>query len=191
VVTPKKPPFLYVLAAFGLVLGTLGGMDGATSVMAYSALSRDEYTKVRQQALLGDQSDPALIKLIERHADVEYARRNVAIPLGAMNFILSSLLFLGCGRALRGQAWGLSAWQLAAAASIPYTVLACAFWLVRARELDVVYQATELREAVSMSIGLSVLRLLMFFKTALELLYFAASWLYLRRPQVRALFPAA
>jgi len=189
-VVPKQPPFLKVLAVFGLVLGTLGGMDGATSALAYSALSRDEFVKARQQTV-DEQIGEPMVKLIERSADVEYARRNVAIPLGVMNLLLSVLLFMGCGRALRGQTWGAAAWQMAAAASIPYTLLATAFSVVLSRELDAAYHAMEGSEAILMTIGMSLRRLGVYFKTALEVLYFAVCWFYLRRPQIRALFPAA
>src|SRR5258706_907512 len=70
-------------------------------------------------------------QLFERVAGAIYDRRGAALPLAAMNVILSTLLFLGCGRALRGNPWGLSAWTVPAAASIPYQLPDAGYALVK------------------------------------------------------------
>jgi hypothetical protein len=189
VAQPQKPPLFYILAAFGLVLGLFGGMSAISNGLSL-LMTRDEYVSATREGAekLAPAAKDDVLHMVERQADAVYSRRNVALPLAAMNVILSGLLFLGCGRALRGQAWGISAWQLAAAASIPYTLLACAFALVQARELRTVFEETPgPLGALSGSI-LAMQRLLTLLKTTLELIYFAAVWLYLRRPAIRQLF---
>jgi hypothetical protein len=175
----QRPALFYILAAFGLVLGAFGGMSSVSNGLSL-LMTRDEYVSASRETAekLAPPAQDDLLKLVERQADTLYSRRNVALPLAAMNFILSTLLFLGCGRAMRGQAWGWSAWQLAATASNPYTILAGAFALVQARELQSVLEPSLLL----------IQRLWAEVKTAFELVYFVTVSLYLRRPAIRQLF---
>ncbi len=189
-----KPRFFKLLVAFGMVLGGFGAFYTlASSLPLFS--SRDQFVAACREA--GEQQAAAMSSLgskeevmhmFELQADARYSRRNVQLPLAAMNIILSLLLFAGCTRALRGQMWGLSAWTLAALASIPYTVLDVAFSIVQARDLSAAYR--DLGTSVSMIFGSSlVLQTLMsMMKATLELLYFGTCLLYLRRPQITQLF---
>ena len=184
-----KPTFLKVLAGFGLALGCFGAISAISSALLFTH-TRDEYVTLLRDSTV--KSAPSAteqqVKLIEQEADALYSRRNVALPLAGMNLILSSLLFFGCGRAARGQLWGLQAWQLAAAASIPYTILACAFALVQMRELRPIIDATPGPDGAFALMESAVERMLTVGKTALEVIYFVASWLYLRTPGVRVLY---
>ena len=190
---PNKPPMLYVLAGFALVLGTFGTLY-ATSSAAQYLLSRDQFVQqYREQAekqlhLPGEHATrEQLLQLCEREADALYARRGLSISLAAMNAILSMLLFAGAARAMRGLKWGLSAWSLAASASIPYTVLALTASIVEARDLLAIY-----RPLGALGDDLSFARRLLLawseVKAAVEILYFGACVIYLRRPSLRKLF---
>jgi hypothetical protein len=189
VAAPEKPPLLYLLAAFGLVLGSFGGMFALSKALPLTA-SRDQYVSAYREWF--DKLPAAKLEntqLPEKEADVIYSRRGVALPLAVMNIILSTLLFLGCGRALRGSLWGYSAWKFAALASVPYTVLASAFGLVQAREMGAAMPNDVI---VEMAMRLSVLKTIIL--DGLAVLYYVACLLYLRRPSIRALFlrpPAA
>jgi hypothetical protein len=183
-----KPALFYVLAAFGLLIGSFGGMF-ALSKAAPLLGSRDQYISAyREFAEKLPGHDAQSLKMAEQEADAIYSRRGVALPLAAMNLILSTLLFLGCGRALRGSPWGLSAWQLAVVASLPYTLLASAFAIVEAREIAA---AMPHDAVVELGVQLSILRTAIF--DGLAIVYYLVCILYLRRPAIRKRFlpPAA
>jgi hypothetical protein len=187
----SKPPLLYVLAAFGLVLGGFGTYY-AVGIGAPLLQSRDQYVsgirgfidKQTPESAAPDRDDT--LKLVEKQAEVLYSRRGVALPLAGMNVILSLLLFLGCARAMRGEPWGLSAWGLAAKASIPYVVLDCALSVGLSRERADRYRAAA--AAPGLMFGLQLKRLLTLMMAGAQLLYFAVCVLYLRRPSIRALY---
>ncbi len=193
---PSKPPFLYVLAAFGLLLGSFGTMYALSSASPF-LFTRDQYVNaVREEAenqlpMPADEGERAtMLKLEEREAELLYDRRNVALPLGAMNLILSLLLFAGAWRAMRGQAWGVSAWTLAAGASIPYTLLAIAFAAVESHHLIAAYRLTPGPIAELNVTKQRLKTMIIAFKSTVEVIYFFACWLYLRRPALRKLFEA-
>jgi hypothetical protein len=184
---------LFVLAAFGLVLGGFGGMyalaTGTQLLQTRDALIA--HVKEQAERLGADEQTTARA---QKEADAMYDRRGAHLPLVAANAILSWLLFLGCGRALRGNLWGFSAWKFAAAASVPYTVLACAFSLVQAGDFRAIYSSIPGAEGAALMLQLGLQRLGGLFLAAVELIYFVACVLYLRRPSIRALFlrpPAA
>jgi hypothetical protein len=85
--------------------------------------------------------------------------------MAAMDFILSMLLLAGCLRALRGTAWGWSAWKFACLLFLPYQALN----LLHAIKLN------ELQPAYLAAWGVACL-------------YYVISFWYLRRPQIAALF---
>src|SRR5690348_7917688 len=119
------PAFLYVLAAFGVVAGAFGGLQ-AISTGVILTKPREVYAqavRASNESFKPLVSDADLDKYSTRESDVRYSRRNAALPLAAVGLILSMLLFAGALRAMRGDPWGLSAWQLAAAASLPYQLL--------------------------------------------------------------------
>lgn len=191
----NKPPLLYVLAAFGLVLGSFGTLYALSSATPF-LLTRDQFLaayheEAERHPLLP--SEPAaraqFLELGEREADVLYARRGVQLPLAAMNLIVSLLLLAGTTQAMRGQAWGISAWSLGAAANVPYTVLALVFFLVESRELLAIYRgAGPVGEMSLYSHRLKALGAMI--TSTVEIVYFAAAWLYLRRPALRKLYQA-
>ena len=59
----------------------------------------------------------------EQMAGMLYDKRGVWLPLAAISLILNLLLLLGCLRALRGSAWGASAWSTACSVLLPFQVL--------------------------------------------------------------------
>jgi hypothetical protein len=183
VAAPEKPPLLYLLAAFGLVLGSFGGMFALSKALPLMS-TRDQYvTAYKEWFEKLPAAKEETTALAEKEADVIYSRRGVALPLAGMNIILSTLLFLGCGRALRGSPWGWSAWRFAAMASVPYTVLASAFALVQAREMAAAMPNDPI---VDMAMRLSVLKTVLL--DGLAIAYYVLCVLYLRRPSIRALF---
>jgi hypothetical protein len=193
---PSKPPLLYVLAAFGLVLGSFGTLYALSSASPF-LFTRDQYVSAmrdeaeKQLPLPAEVVDRnAMLALEEREAEVLYDRRGVALPLGAMNLILSLLLFAGAARAMRGHAWGVSAWTLAAAASVPYTLLAFAFTVVESRYLVAAYRLSPGPLAELNVTKQHLKTLVVGFKSGIEVLYFAICWVYLRRPALKRLFEA-
>ncbi len=189
----RRPTLLYVLASTGLLLGGLGSFYSGCHA-APLLQSRDQYLAAihdvaEHQALppeVGSKED--LMKAFDKQAEVVYSRRGVALPLDAMNFILSMLLFLGCGRALRGHTWGLQAWILAAMVSVPYTLLDCAFSIVQSRDLQNAYRDTSGMLGVVMMASTRLQILIAMVKSGVEILFFGICVIYLRRPNVRKLF---
>jgi hypothetical protein len=176
----------------------VGGFAGLFAVSSAVPLlqSRDQFVAAcREQAsrllLVQPQPKPAdreaFERLVEREAEVIYARRGAALPLAAMDVILSGLLFFGCARVLRREPWGLAAFELAAAVSIPYQLLDAAFGVVKARDLAQVLTASEAPFTEGLTHEVVPLIVL---KSCLAILYFGACTLYVRRPSIRALFPS-
>lgn len=186
---------LYVLAAFGLVLGGFGALSSASGGAALLR-SRDHYVdarrKLAEQAAgelpeqLGTRED--LVKVVAREADAQHRWRGVALPLAAMNLILSMLLFTGAMRAMRGDPWGWSAWLLAARASIAWVLLDVIFQVVQARDLQATLRETGGPLGMLSVARVSLQKMLVMLKATLELLYLVVCVLYLRRPSVRAYF---
>jgi len=193
VTAPARPPLLFILAAFGMILGGFGMLYAMTAGAALLA-PRDAYLQAHHEAAekqLGGATPEAreeLVRLTEKQADVIWSRRGVALPLAAIDLILSFLMLAGCLRALRGQSWGLSAWLLALKLSIPYVILDSAFSFVRARDMAAIYRDTTGPFGLMAQSMLSLQSLTTLVKSTLELLYCGAAILYLRRPQIRALF---
>ena len=122
----------------------------------------------------------------KREGEARYARRNAALPLAAMGGILSCLLLAGCLRAMRGDSWGVSAWALAASASIPYQLLATALALVTLHDLQRIFvEAPAAMMPMMMRIGIE--RLGSIVLAGLAILYFGACVIYLRTIRVRRL----
>ncbi len=183
------PPLLYVLAAFGVVAGSFGGLDAISTGVALTR-PRDVYVRAVRMANESFKPlvpAPELDRYSEREADGRYARRNAALPLAAVGLILSLLLFAGAMRAMRGDPWGLSAWQLAATASIPYQLLSTVLALATVRDLtrafaDVPSSAMMLVAKLELEMLRSIL------VCGIAVVYFGACVLYLRTPGVRRRF---
>jgi hypothetical protein len=180
-----------VLAIIGVVLGGSGAMYAITSAPLLLG-SRDAMVRAYRDSAAKGASPltPAdqLELMAEREADARYSRRNAQLPLYGIELIVSCLLFAGCSRALRGLAWGAAAWSLAATVAIPYQLLDTALTLVQARDLQAAF--------ITLPSPLNMARILWLdFSTlgsvlvgGVEILYFAACLVYLRRPSVRELF---
>ena len=126
--------------------------------------------------------------LAERETDVRYGRRNAELPLLAIELIASCLLFAGCTRALRGDAWGASAWAMAAMLAIPFQLLATALAIIQAHDLEKLAPTLPASLAMPRMVWLEIETLVALMLAGGKLLYFAGCLFYLRRPSVRALF---
>jgi hypothetical protein len=184
------PPLIYVLAAFGVIAGAFG----ATQAIANAGLllkPREAYVDLiaARNELMFKPMVPAadLERYGVREAETRYGRRNAALPLAAVGLILSSLLFAGCMRAMRGDAWGLSAWTLAASASIPYQLISTALDYVIASDVTRAFVGAP-ASAMPLAMHLQTETLGSILMGGLSTLYFAACVLYLRNPSVRRRF---
>lgn len=185
------PALLSVLAISGVVLAGFGATSSMSTAMRLLQ-SRDELVRLARDDAARTPSPvipvEELQKLAEREADVRYQRRNAELPLRAIDFILSCLLFAGCTRALRGDGWGVSAWQLAATVGIPYQLLDVALTLVQSRELEAVIKTVPAPLSIVRLMWVEAATLGGIFLAGFEVVYLGACLLYLRQPAVRALF---
>jgi hypothetical protein len=187
VVTPgraTRPALLYVLAAFGVVAGGYGSLASLTSGLTLLQ-SREVFVQTiqaRDRTLETFIPKGDLERFSQREGQVRYARRNAALPLAAVGVILSCLLFAGCARTMMGDPWGLGAWSLAAAASIPYHLITTALILVTTRD---VAQAVADSPVVPL---LPMERLGAMVMAGLAIAYYGACLLYLRSSTVRSRF---
>lgn len=186
-----RPTLLSVLAFSGVVMGGFGAMYAITAAPMLLG-SRDAMVRVYRESAARGASPltPAdqLEQMAEREADVRYSRRNAQLPLLVIAFIVSGLLFAGCSRALRGQAWGAAAWALAATVAIPYQLLDTSLILVQARDLEAAFITLPRPLSLARVLLLDLETLKSVLVGGVEILYFAACLFYLRRPSVRALF---
>jgi hypothetical protein len=188
---PPKPPLFKLLAAVGILFGSLSAMYATFSASAYLK-ERDAFVDMYTQAAAGilnpspspspsPSPDPALVaareKLPQRVAETLYARRGVVLPLAAVNLILSALLLFGCLRAWRGTMWGLQAWTWTCLASIPYQVLNTASFALQTRDLAPLFD-----EKMKPNLAAALLWM------TLCILYYGVCLVYLRRARIRELF---
>jgi hypothetical protein len=182
-----RPALLYVLGAFGLVAGAIGAQTSVSTGLQLLG-PREAYVQaIGIQNQLYKSMVPAaeLERWSQREGEVRYGRRNAALPLAAVGVILSLLLFAGCLRAMRGDAWGLSAWSLAAVAGIPYQLLTSALTLVMARDLTRVF-ADAPKATLPLGEKIFVLTLVTLVTSGLAILYYGGCILYLRTLDARA-----
>jgi hypothetical protein len=185
----QRPALLYVLAAFGLIAGAFGAQHAvATGVTLLGP--RDAYVHAvaaRNDALKPLVPPADLERYSQREGETRYQRRNAALPLAGVGLILSCLLFAGCMRAMRGDAWGLAAWSLAATASIPYQLIATSLSVVTARDLTRAF-ADAPSTVMLLVTQLQIEALGALVLGGLGVLYFGACVLYLRSPSLRRRF---
>src|SRR5262249_12597261 len=113
------------------MLGAVGfGRALAEQILPYSA-SQEAFVSARRHELelrnswnSPEVSSDIVQKAGDQLGERAWTRRTIVLPLGVAHLVLSALLFAGALRALRGSAWGHGAWQLACAASVPYTLVA-------------------------------------------------------------------
>jgi hypothetical protein len=183
---PSLPALLYVLGAFGVVSGAFGAQS-ALNTIADLIQPADVYAEKVARAYDGFKGlvpAEALERFSARQAQIQYARRNAALPLAAIGLILSFLLLAGSLRAMRGEAWGLSAWILAAMASIPYQLLSAVLAVMTANEMQEAFKL--LPAAPGWAYG--VQRELSVLFSGLAIGYFATCLVYLRTGGVRSRF---
>jgi hypothetical protein len=172
------PRQLRILARVGILFGSLSAMYALFNAETY-LVDRGKFVsafRYRDESLRPSPA-PNSSERAEKVADKFYTRRGVILPLAAVNFILSLLLAAGCLRTLGGSAWGLSAFRLACVGSIPYQVLNGISLVLETRDL-----APILGESPRPMLTFVVLW------TALWLGYYGWCLVYLRRPQISALF---
>jgi hypothetical protein len=109
------------------------------------------------------------------------------LPIAAVGLILSMLLFAGSLRAMRGDPWGLSAWQLAAAAGMPYQLLSTILAVATAHDLTRAF-ADAPPSAMMLVAPLGLETLLAILSGGIAILYLGTCVLYLRTPGVRSHF---
>jgi hypothetical protein len=180
---------LYVLGGFGLIAGAFGVQHAITTGLTLLG-PRDAYVHAvvqRNDALKPLVEAPDLERYSEREGDARYQRRNAALPLCAAGLILSFLLFAGCMRSMWGDPWGLGAWQLAAAASIPYQLITTVLAWVTARDLThALASAPSTVMILVAQLQLEALGAVV--QGGLAVVYFGGCVLYLRTPSVRQRF---
>jgi hypothetical protein len=183
----RKGRFFTFLGTCGLLIGLFGilySLADATSQLA----SHDDWIAAFHRPLdsLDETKLPPgvhkddLIKVADQQAETLWARRGTALPLAAINLILSLLLFTGCMRALRSDPWGLSAWRMASVVSLPYLALDGLFQIVQAHEVADVLAAAPAAIAPTPLEWLAQRRLQTFGRVGVELLYCVVCLLYLR-----------
>ena len=193
--TPNRsatlPALLYVLAAFGVISGSYGALRAVGSAAMF-AKPREVYLAMvtaNNEALLKPFVSAAeLEKYDAREADARYGRRNAALPLAGIGLILSSLMFAGALRAMRGDRWGLSAWSFACVASVPYQLLNLALTAVMARDLG--KAVAELPPMAQLFVGNAQMLASILF-CGVAILYYGVCVIYLRTPAVRRAFSGA
>jgi hypothetical protein len=180
------PALLYVLAAFGVIAGAFGARN-ALAVGVDLLKPREVYAQqIAARNALFKPLVPAadLERYGQREAETRYARRNAALPLAAVGLIVSALLFTGCMRAMRGDPWGLSAWELAAWAGLAYQLVSTALAMVTARDLTRTFEQAP-STAMPLLAGIQMEALFALLLGGLAVVYFGACVLYLRTPGVR------
>jgi hypothetical protein len=129
-----------MLALAGVLIGSTSALF-AMSIGRELLADRDELIqKVRQQSGPSPSPSPSPsptpgVPTPEEAAGAMWDARGVVLPLGAIWLILSLLLFSGCLRALRGSAWGASAWKTACAAWLGFQVIVFALVVIRLHEV--------------------------------------------------------
>jgi hypothetical protein len=188
-----RPKFLVVIAAFGILLGGYGVLN-AIATGTTLLLPRDAYIKAHhdeaEKNLSGATPElrDTLVQIAEKQAAAHYGRRGVALPLAAIDLILSFLMMAGCLRALRGLGWGASAWSLAAKLIIPFMILDSAFMIVQTRDLVPILSEAPQPLGGFAQMGLSLKMMWTFVKSTFVILYCGTCVIYLRRPSIKALF---
>ena len=185
--TAILPALVYVLAAFGVISGSYGALRAIGSAAMFSK-PREVYLAVvsaNNEALKPFVDGPALERYDAREADARYGRRNAALPIAGLGIVLSCLTFAGAMRAMRGDAWGLSAWRFAAAASIPYQIVSLTLTIVTAR--DLASAVADLPPMAQLMVGNASLLASMFF-CAVAVIYYGVCVIYLRTAGVRSAF---
>lgn len=188
-----RPALLYILGAFGLIIGAVTSAVSVNTAVGLS-ISRDRYVAaVKGQAdsrSLGQALSPLPAADIERYvqkqAEAQYDRRLATIPLAVAGIVISCLLFSGAIRSMMGDGTALATWSLAATAAIPHRLLTFVATVLTVH--DVQNGLGNLEKAPLLA-GLLLVEQALSAGWALVLtLYFAACLVYLRRPSLLGRF---
>lgn len=188
---PKLPALLYVLGAFGVLLG-LGGswVDFHTCKIVLE--TRDAYVGgVIESYHL--QRDAGIFKVpaeqeetLTKVADAYYSRRYAALPLAAGGVLIGWMLAMGALRAMMGDKNGIALWSWAVLAALPFCMLSALLGLLTANDtlqaLSGAPNAEVLQAAEMLNKGRIVVQMV------LGSLYYVACALYLRKPALQARF---
>lgn len=188
-----RPALLYVLGAFGLLIGVITSIVSVQTAVGLS-ISRDRYV-----AAVKDQADSRSVskafsplpaadieRYVQQQAEAQYDRRLATIPLAVVGIVISCLLFSGAIRSMMGDGTALATWTLAATAAIPHRLLTFVATVLTVH--DVQNGLGDLNKA-PMLVGLLLVEQALSAGWALLVtLYFAACLLYLRRPTLLGRF---
>ena len=181
------PALVYVLAAFGVISGSYGALRAIGTASMYSK-PREVYLALvtaNNEVLKSFVDEKTLERYDAHEADARYGRRNAALPIAGLGLVLSCLMFAGAMRAMRGDAWGVSAWRFACLACIPYQLVNLG--LVWATARDLAKAIDELPAPAKLLVGTGQLYASVGF-CAVAILYYGICIIYLRTPAVRSAF---
>jgi hypothetical protein len=203
IVSMRLPRPLTALATLALLLGGYGGARALVEQVLPYVGSQEGYVSAARRELemrnaLAQPEVPSdvIARAGDRLGEKGWTRRGINLPLGLVNLVLSAMLFAGALRALARSPWGHGAWSFSARLSIPYTIVAAVVAFVEARDGWEANAAlfTNLSLQTNMTVetlaDFELLRERIFAVggAAISLAFYAACWIYLRRPSVRALF---
>ncbi len=182
---PQRPALLFVLGAFGLVIGALVSATSLSTALGL-LLPRDKYVDiVKQQNPMSFRLQPAeLEKLALHEAEAQYDRRLATLPLAAAGIVISCLLFSGALRSMMGDPTALSTWRLAATAALPHRLLTFVAVVVTSHDVERLFGG--LKAAPFLETRLAVDQTLAAMAAVLLTIYFTACLLMLRRLGVPA-----
>ena len=179
-VPPKRPALLFVLGAFGLVIGALTSASSVSTALAL-LLPRDQYVDiVSKQNKMGILLQPSDFAPFAKHeAEAQYDRRSASLPLAVAGLVISCLLFSGALRSMMGDPNALSTWKLAATAALPHRFLVFVTTVVTGRDVERLFGGLPKAKFLELPLGLE-----QSFEGGIAVLltiYFAASLLLLRK----------
>jgi hypothetical protein len=146
------PPLLRILALVGVLIGSTSALFSISVARELLGDREELVQKVRQQMAEQSGASPSPAASPSPEASPSPAAnppggispdeavgmvwdvRGVVLPLLGIWLILSFLLFSGCLRALRGSAWGASAWKMACAAWLGFQAILFVLLLIRLHE---------------------------------------------------------
>jgi hypothetical protein len=182
---PKRPALLFVLGAFGLVIGALVSATSLNTALGL-LLPRDKYIDiVKQQNPMGFLLQPAQLEQFALHeAEAQYDRRLATLPLAVAGIVISCLLFSGALRSMMGDSTALATWSLAAMVGLPHRLLTFIAAVVTTHDVERLFGG--LAKAPFLETPLALDQTIAGMAAVLLTIYFAACLLMLRRLSVRA-----
>jgi hypothetical protein len=191
------PALLYVLGAFGLLIGAMTSAGSVNTALGLS-IGRDQYVNavkgqyvdvIKSQNPLRTMMKPAdFERFAQKEAEAQYDRRTATIPLAVAGVVIACLLFSGAIRTMMGDVSALATWSLAAAVAIPHRLLTFVATVVTGH--DVENALGGLKQAPWLETPLAIEQTLAGVVAIVLTMYFAACLIYLRRPTLLGRFSA-